>query len=287
MADPNSTVSEASRPRSQRRSLLDDRQSASGEDYYHYRREVPRELNKDYYKMDPYPMTPRAARFQQPADDVISFSRPMNSTGEGRARLRASKTISDYGAYPELSSYGSYNPHDNLMYNERPYLPVGAGYEPYYWVPAPPIYDHIAPGAKTEPEVAMNQVQSYYNSGEDYDIVSNDPEDEESAVHHVVKLNFPQSTDINNEITHLFNARKRAFTDQPTFGYENKIEKKEYEIVQTQLRIASNDLDHDIALLTYEDKSEKTDASRPKPETRWMYVYPLLKFAAQTSQVSQ
>jgi hypothetical protein len=111
-----------------------------------------------------------------------------------------------------------------------------------------------------------------YQNADEYELASNASRDEHSAVHHMIKINFPQSSDeIDDEITDL-KARKRAFTDQPSFAYKNEVEKWDYDIVQTQLQTASNDSDHELALLKYEENFSNANTAQIKPETRWMYV---------------
>ena len=269
MADSYHTVSGAPGP-GPRRAAYPNNESGCIQSPM-YDTEKQSEIRNHYLNMPP--PVPHTVRFQQPTDAAGSDSRPIISTGKSRAGLGSEQLIPDYVFEPQPPSRGLYSPYDHSIYNSHPYLPVDPVYTPYYWPPVPPI---PGPAVVETQQHVPNPATSYHNTDEDHDIASNAPQNEESAVHHVIKINSPKSSYNNNEITNLKD-RKRVFTDQLAFAYDSEIEKVQYDIVQTQLRTVSDDLDHEIALLTYEDKSNKDDTPRQKPETRWTYVYHLTK----------
>jgi hypothetical protein len=233
----------------------------------------------------PHLPVPRTVRFQKPTSDASSDPRPYINTVKSRAGLGTGGGVPNYGLDSQSPGHAFSSPYDNSIYNDRPYPPVdtvnpSSAYHslPYYWPAARSSPYQTVFETKPQHPVAMEPAPPYYHIDEDYDIASNAPQDEESAVHHVIKINFPQPNHINEGIKYPKD-RRTAFTDQTIFAHKSEIHKVEYDIVQTQLRTASNDLDHDIALLTFEEESSKNHIPRPKPETRWMYVsllpYPL------------
>lgn len=202
----------------------------------------------------------------QTSDDSQDF-RPTVSRSRDRRRPRS----------PDYSRRSSYYP---LPYSNNPGYSVDRppppprepSFPPFppppsdssrisIYGPPPPIFTSEEATTKVGSQPAPHKTTSHYNIID----FADDSDDENIKVHHIINIRpshsiYDRGSEWNPKL------RSRVFTQQSSFKPEENVSPETYHIVHMQLM--PRDDDHDVAILTYD-----VEASVPKPETQWMYVW--------------
>ncbi|KAJ5925581.1 hypothetical protein N7454_008220 [Penicillium verhagenii] len=175
--------------------------------------------------------------------------------------------------YPAYPTYPAYLPYQS--YRPQPYYTPYVYSAPYTHTPAVPSpspynLQHRAVGSPRQPEaeVPPPTTSSAPKTARTYDDLDKNRnpayrfDAAESQINYVIECAVTGSTEREDIGTP---PRMEVYT-RPTFNHGDNATKTEvYEIFQTELFAKSDDRNHDIATLRFEDKD-----GLYQPETRWM-----------------